>query len=446
LIALKILNISGKTLVGLFRLGTGFFRLLFKDIFYKILVKIYYGIFRLKKNELANSAVSEIIKNHLVYAFIFLLTAIFFFANLINQSHASNLETKISKAVVADLIPADLGGRLQDEELIEETPISADILTAGKEKENGPDDMLNKQDSLIALDDINDNNSPPIFNDSGDTVLKPLFSGSFGAAGNDGDTITQRSTIIYYTVQNGDTVSTIAQRFGITANTILWANNLSTFSLIRPGDALIILPTSGILYTVKSGDTVSKIAAKYGIDGGKILSVNNTSANLQVGQKIILPGARKISETVAATSANNTQSGLSVIKDLIKTPTVKSGTGKMTWPTVGYRITQYFSWKHNGVDIANKIGTPIYAADAGVVEIAKGGWNGGYGNTIVINHGGGVKTRYGHASKLFVKAGDVVEKGENIATMGSTGRSTGSHLHFEVLINGIRYNPLNYIK
>ena len=116
----------------------------------------------------------------------------------------------------------------------------------------------------------------------------------------------------------------------------------------------------------------------------------------------------------------------------------------MAWPTVGARITQYFSWRHVGVDIANKTGTPLYAADAGVVEFA--GWATGYGNSIVINHGGGKKTRYGHASKLFVKVGDEVEKGENIAAMGSTGWSTGPHLHFEVMINGAKYNPLNYIR
>jgi lysostaphin len=92
------------------------------------------------------------------------------------------------------------------------------------------------------------------------------------------------------------------------------------------------------------------------------------------------------------------------------------------------------------------VGTPIYAADSGVVEISQGGYNGGYGNTIVINHGGGKKTRYGHASKLLVKKGEEVEKGQVIALMGSTGRSTGPHLHFEVIINGRRYNPLNYIK
>jgi LysM repeat protein len=395
----------------------------------------------LKKNRLANSAITEIIKNHLVYAFIFVLSALFFFTNLVDQSHASDLETKISKTVMADLIPADLGTR-QDEELIEQLAISTDILKADREKYTGAADALDKQDSLISEEDSEDLLASA-FNDSGDTILKPLFTGA--STTDNGNIVSYRSETIYYTVQAGDTISTIARRFGLYVNTILWANNLSSFSLIRPGDSLTILTTNGIMYTVKSGDTVSKIAAKYGIEADKIQNANNLDDGLKAGQKLLLPGAKKISEqsTIARTT---TQSGLSVISNLIKSPTVTTGTGKMVWPTVGYRITQYFSWRHNGVDIANKIGTPIYAAEAGVVEISQGGYNGGYGNTIVINHGGGYKTRYGHASKLFVKVGDVVEKGENIAAMGSTGRSTGPHLHFEVLINGIRYNPLNYIK
>jgi murein DD-endopeptidase MepM/ murein hydrolase activator NlpD len=111
---------------------------------------------------------------------------------------------------------------------------------------------------------------------------------------------------------------------------------------------------------------------------------------------------------------------------------------------VGVRITQYFSWSHHAVDIANHVGTPIYAADAGVVETE--GWGRGYGNQIVIDHGGGKKTRYGHLSKFYVSKGQEVEKGETIAAMGSTGNSTGPHLHFEVMINGTKYNPLNYVR
>ena len=441
LISLKTLHLLGIVLISVFRLGTGFFRLLFKDIFYKILTTIYYGIFKLKKNDLANSAVTEVAKNHLVYFFVFSLTVLFVFTNLIGQSRAGSLETRISKTVMASLIPADLGSR-PDEELIEEAAIPANMLAADKEKYAGETYSLNKQDSLAAIDDT-DSNLSLAFNATGDAIIKPSYTGASSADG--GVVIPQRSEIIYYAVQSGDTISTIARRFGLTVNTILWANNLSAFSLIRPGDSLTILPASGIMYAVKSGDTITKIAAKYGVDAAKILATNNIGDGLKVGQKLILPGARKISEQTTVARAN-TQSGLSVISSLIKSPTVQAGTGKMAWPTVGYRITQYFSWRHNGVDIGNKIGTPIYAADAGVVELAKTGYNGGYGNTIVINHGGGRKTRYGHASKLFVKVGDEVEKGENIAAMGSTGRSTGSHLHFEVLINGIRYNPLNYIK
>ncbi len=441
LAALKTLHLSGKLLTYLFRLGTGFFRLLFKDIFYKISVKIYYGIFKLKKNDLAHNAVSEIIKNHLVYFFVVSLTVLFIFTNLINQSQAGNLETKISKTVMADLIPADLGSR-QDEELIKETAIPAKIIATDKKNDADNTYALDKQDSLIIMEDPDDELAL-VFNDTGDTLYKARF---IGASTTGGDIlIPQRGEITYYTVQNGDTVSSIARRFNLTINTVLWTNNLSAFSLIRPGDSLTILPTSGILYTIKTGDVISKIAARYGIDADKILSFNNINDSLKIGQKIILPGASKLSEQTSVARAA-TQSGLSVIRDLIKAPTAKAGSGKMAWPTVGYRITQYFSWSHNGVDIGNKTGTPIYAAEAGVVEIARVGYNGGYGNTIVINHGGGYKTRYGHASKLFVKVGDEVEKGENIATMGSTGRSTGPHLHFEVLINGKRYNPLNYIK
>ncbi len=415
--------------------------MLFKDIFYKILVKIYYGIFKLKKNELANNAVSEVSKNHLVYFFVFSLTTLFVFANLIDQSKAGSLEIKISKTVVAALIPADLGAR-PDEELIKESGITANSLMADRKKNQDNSSFLDKQDGLISVDD--DDTTSLAFNDSGDMIIKPLFT---GAVSSSADTpAAQRTETIYYTVQNGDAVSTIARRFGITVNTILWSNNLNSFSLIRPGDSLAILPTSGILYTVKSGDTITKVAAKYGVDVQKVLSANNISAGLKAGQKIILPGAKKLSEQSSLVARTQSKSGLSVISNLIKAPAVKAGGGKMAWPTGGYRITQYFSWRHNGVDIGNKVGTPIYAADDGVVEISQGGYNGGYGNTIVINHGGGYKTRYGHASKLFVKVGDVVEKGENIAAMGSTGRSTGSHLHFEVLINGIRYNPLNYIK
>lgn len=339
-------------------------------------------------------------------------------------------------------------GDSTDEQLIEETATPNSLLTANQEKYLDNSCAVSKQVGLIDATAVEDN-SWLAFNNEGDAILKPKlisFSGQT-ADSTSGAAAKQRTAVIYYTIQMGDTVSTIARKFNISANTIIWANDLNSYGFIKPGNQLTILPYSGIMYTVKSGDTLSKIAAKYKIDASEILSCNNLAGSLKAGQKIIVPGAKKLAEAVpssARTTRNYT--GISILKDIIKSPNAPVSGSKMAWPTEGYRITQYYSWHHTGVDIANKVGTPIYAADSGTVIIAAGGWNGGYGNTIVIDHGGGRRTRYGHASKLFVKVGDEVEKGENIAAMGSTGRSTGPHLHFEVFIGGVRTNPLNYIR
>jgi murein DD-endopeptidase MepM/ murein hydrolase activator NlpD len=212
---------------------------------------------------------------------------------------------------------------------------------------------------------------------------------------------------------------------------------------------LDILPVSGTTYKVKSGDTVGQIAKKFDVEEGKIFQYNNIrSANgLTIGQTIIIPGGSKIKEAsaiVRSPSSPSKSNAVAVIEKLVNPKKAPASSASMAWPTEGHRITQYFSWRHTGLDIANKIGTPLYAAGSGTVEFS--GWSNGYGNNVVINHGNGKKTRYAHASKLFVKVGDSVERGEQIAAMGSTGWSTGSHIHFEVIINGTKYNPLSYIK
>jgi len=257
-----------------------------------------------------------------------------------------------------------------------------------------------------------------------------------------------RTTPIAYTVQNKDTISSIAHRFHVSINTILWENNLKATSLIRVGDQLTILPSSGVSHTVTRGQTISQIAKLYGVSPDEILKANNlTNPNqLTVGAKLVIPGGSRLAnaQTPAQTAARRISAGLKQILPGRSSSIIPSG-NRMVWPTVGYNITQYFSWRHTGVDIANHIGTPIYAADDGVVTTA--GWNrGGYGNMILINHGGGKQTRYGHLSAFAVRVGQRVSKGQYIAAMGSTGRSTGPHLHFEVLINGHVYNPLNYIR
>jgi LysM repeat protein len=265
-------------------------------------------------------------------------------------------------------------------------------------------------------------------------------------------TTVARHDVVTYTVGDGDTISSIAEKFGIGVNTILWENNLSVTSVIRPDDQLRILPMSGLMYTVAKGESIQGLATSFGVTDKSIAEANSLSLNqsLAVGQKLLIPGGKK-KEPI--NFEPKVYSGISVVKNIIdpiKTfikPRAKNFApaigNRMTWPTVGYRISQYFSLSHFAIDIANHVGTPLYAADAGVIESA--GWGRGYGNNIVINHGGGKKTRYAHMSKFYVSAGDVVAKGEQIGEMGNTGWSTGPHVHFEVMINGVKYNPLNYV-
>lgn len=260
---------------------------------------------------------------------------------------------------------------------------------------------------------------------------------------------TDRTEPIKYSVQSGDTISVIAQRFGISVATILWENNLTATSIIRPGTELTILPITGISHEVARGQTLGQIAQLYSVSESDIIEGNSLAdANqLRIGAKLMIPGGSKRVETpVRSVAARPATGAAATIRSLVNAPAPVVPAGdKMVWPTVGARITQYYSWAHGGIDIANRTGTPIYAAEAGTVETI--GYNrGGYGNQILLNHGGGTKTRYAHLSTFGVSTGERVAKGQYIGAMGSTGRSTGPHLHFEVIINGQRYNPLNYIR
>ena len=256
-----------------------------------------------------------------------------------------------------------------------------------------------------------------------------------------------RTRVQEYAVSEGDTLGSIARQFGLRTETLLAANGLTVRSILRIGQVLRILPVDGIIYKIRSGDTVSKIAKVYDSDVDKILDMNGLSdgSSLAAGTELVLPDGR----LPAPPPAPAPKRIATDIKNIfVPPPSADRGSGAMIWPTAARRISQYFKGRrHTGVDIAGPIGTAIYAADDGVVAIA--GWNsGGYGNMVLIDHGGGLYTRYGHASKLLVKAGDTVKKGDVIALIGSTGRSTGPHLHFEVMTGTPhnRKNPFEYVK
>lgn len=234
-----------------------------------------------------------------------------------------------------------------------------------------------------------------------------------------------RNQLMTYVVQTGDTPSKIAQHFGISLDTLLWANNLKKQSLIQPGQELIILPVSGIRYEVRKGDTLSSLARTYGVEISKISQLNdlNPDEPLKIGTILIIPTTKPL----ISANTDNTPSA-----SLIQNEKSASSDNYFIFPTTGWNWGKLHG--NNAVDIANSCGTPIYAAASGLVIEAKGDnqYNGGYGNFIKIQHPNGVVTVYAHLSELEVKEGQSVDQGTMIGRMGNTGKATGCHLHFEV--------------
>lgn len=235
---------------------------------------------------------------------------------------------------------------------------------------------------------------------------------------------TNSGEIRVYTVREGDTLSQVAEMFGVTTNTIMWANDLTKSTAIQPGDTLVILPIVGVRHIVKSGDTISTIAKKYEGDVDEILAYNElTSADeLVVGSTLIIPGgAMHQASPVKGSQASPVRVSGSLA----------ASTG-FVHPAPGSVKTQGIHG-YNAVDLAGGYGSSIKATAAGEVIVAKSsGWNGGYGNYIVVKHANGVQSLYAHLSTVSVGVGAYVAQGEVIGGMGSTGRSTGTHLHFEV--------------
>ncbi len=235
---------------------------------------------------------------------------------------------------------------------------------------------------------------------------------------------TYNGEIRVYTVREGDSLSQVANMFGVTTNTIMWANDLNRANEIQPGDDLVILPVAGVRHVVTKGDTVSTIAKKYDGNEDEIIEFNQILLpdELVAGDTVIVPGG-------AVQVPVRSGSGAQPVK--VSGATAATSVG-FSHPAPGSIKTQGIHG-YNAVDLAGGSGSAIRAAAGGEVVVAKAsGWNGGYGNYIVIRHPNGTQTLYAHLLNVSVGVGNFVSQGEVIGGMGNTGRSTGTHLHFEV--------------
>jgi murein DD-endopeptidase MepM/ murein hydrolase activator NlpD len=250
----------------------------------------------------------------------------------------------------------------------------------------------------------------------------------------------KRNETIKYTVQDGDTLFSIGQKYKISADAIRYINNLADADNITIGQVLSIPPISGIIHKVKTGDSLASISKLYDVPSQAIADFNYLTdlSSLQIGSELVIPDA-KIPQVAQAPS-----SGTSLEQVQFETGFKK---GWCRWPTTSRIITQYYSWYHSGLDVATSWFSampPIFACAGG--RVIRAGWDPtGYGIMVIVDHGNGYQTLYAHLSKLRVSYGDYVKQGDTIGIMGNTGRSTGPHLHFEVRKGSSRQNPLNHV-
>lgn len=244
-----------------------------------------------------------------------------------------------------------------------------------------------------------------------------------------------------YTVREGDSLWSIANSFNLDINTLFGCNPMKDPNYLRVGSVLRIPNQDGIFYTVKKGDTLGEIAKKYGAQAESVISANGlTSKNIQVGAELFLPGAKPVT-TVYALLGDPSFGGSSRLSKSFE------------WPLVG-GITSGYGWRrdpftkrrdfHTGIDIKGPTGRTVRAAKAG--RIVYSGWMSGYGRVVVIDHGRGYTTLYGHCSTLMVRQGQRVSTGQPVGKVGSSGRATGPHLHFEVRVDNKPINPLQVLK
>ncbi|MCF7846852.1 MAG: peptidoglycan DD-metalloendopeptidase family protein [Candidatus Gracilibacteria bacterium] len=243
----------------------------------------------------------------------------------------------------------------------------------------------------------------------------------------------KRTETLSYNVRSGETIISVAHKFGLKVSTLLWANKLTSKQSLTVGQSLRIPPKDGIYYTVQNNDELAEVAKAHNVDIEKIATYNGikTDGVLTVGKELFIPDAKK---TFIPRSTGTDSSALASLGFELRRPT--KGV-----------ISQGFHKQHYAIDIANRLNSPVYAAASGTVIRSSDGWNYGYGRYIIVDHGNGVQTLYAHLNSRKIEEGAEIKTGQLIGLMGNTGNvfgPTGIHLHFEVRIRGRKVNPFNY--
>jgi murein DD-endopeptidase MepM/ murein hydrolase activator NlpD len=274
-----------------------------------------------------------------------------------------------------------------------------------------------------------------------------------------------RDGILTYTVKNGDSLFGIAEAFGLQPQTLLWGNYdvlADDPERLSPGQNLNILPTDGVLYKWNTGDGLSGVAKFFGVTPDAIIDWpgNNldratigdlTIPNIKVGTLLVIPGGKR--EFTSWSAPRIVRSDPSAAKGIGAGACTQAAEGPMggdtyIWPTTDHTISGYGyapEANHPAIDIGGQLGNPVLAVDNGVIVYA--GWSDlGYGNMIMVDHGDGWQSLYAHLSQILVGCGQSVYQGDQIGAVGSTGNSTGPHLHFELRSDKLgKVNPLTYL-
>lgn len=261
--------------------------------------------------------------------------------------------------------------------------------------------------------------------ESVDIVPPPVFAPPPSTEGGEPFSPPLHAQVLEYKVMRGDTLSDIASAFSTDPDSLAVINEMTNWDRLQPGEMITVLTVSGLLRRVAPGDSAEEIAEKYSISLDDLMAANSLRPGdeMPVGANLILPHARPPRDAVLAARGE-----------------------LYLWPVQG-RITSHYGARwgsfHHGIDIGVPYGTSIRASRSGTVTFA--GWRGNYGILVIVDHGGGAATWYAHLSRTAVSSGQWVERGQVLGYVGTTGRSTGPHLHFEVRINGESRNPLNYL-